>query len=280
MDGMSKISNRLVLSWVVLLAVAAIALLIAWLSRVVSVPLTTLLTGGAVAIALTWLVVLTTVPWNLYFAARRAGQEMAVSRQRGITVRAADDAEAAQISRRMLRLAVAAHLGTALAAAAVAFLSGSKAGYYVAGIALFTTVFRPAAAYLLHVRERVRVLTRQSTHPRDDVATLRDQAGRIDGSVRALRAEVARVGGDLRRAEAAAADSIAHTRSVLLTDVQRVQERQETDRIQARSAAEELGRRIDQLVRQIEVTLDGLSDHQELLTGLRALVRMVRSEPA
>jgi hypothetical protein len=33
------------------------------------------------------------------------------------------------------------------------------------------------------------------------------------------------------------------------------------------------------MVRRIEATLDGISDHQELLAGLRALVRMVRSEP-
>ena len=33
------------------------------------------------------------------------------------------------------------------------------------------------------------------------------------------------------------------------------------------------------MVRRIEATLDGISDHQELLSGLRALVRMVRSEP-
>ena len=38
-------------------------------------------------------------------------------------------------------------------------------------------------------------------------------------------------------------------------------------------------RQIDQMVRRIEATLDGISDHQELLAGLRALVRMVRSEP-
>jgi hypothetical protein len=36
------------------------------------------------------------------------------------------------------------------------------------------------------------------------------------------------------------------------------------------------GRQIDQMVRRIEATLGGISDHQELLAGLRALVRMVR----
>jgi len=55
---------------------------------------------------------------------------------------------------------------------------------------------------------------------------------------------------------------------------------QAADRAAARSRDEDLGRRIDQMVRRIEATLDGISDHQELLAGLRALVRMVRSDPA
>ena len=69
-DGMSGNSNRLIIGWFLVVTGAVTALLIVWLSHVVSVPLTTLLTAGAVVIALSWLVVLTTVPWNLYFAAR------------------------------------------------------------------------------------------------------------------------------------------------------------------------------------------------------------------
>lgn len=41
-----------------------------------------------------------------------------------------------------------------------------------------------------------------------------------------------------------------------------------------------MGQRIDRMVRRIEAALDGIGDHQELLTGLRALVRMVRCDPA
>src|ERR1700692_3023326 len=103
MGGMSGNSNRPVIGWFLVLAGAVTTLLVVWLSRVVSVPLTTLLTGGAVVIALSWLVVLTTVPWNLYFAARRTMQEITVSRERGIAVRPGSDQEAERISRQMLR---------------------------------------------------------------------------------------------------------------------------------------------------------------------------------
>ena len=278
--GMSRNSNRLIIGWFLVLAGAAVTLVIVWLGRIVSVPLTTMLTVGAVVIALSWLVVLVTVPWNLYFAARRAVQEAAVSRERGIAVRPEYDAEAGRISGRMLRLALGAHAGTALAAAAIGYFSGSKAGYYVAGIFLLSTAFRPAAAYFIHVRERIKVLTRESTYPRDDVATLRALVDDVRQSVNELQAGMRLTTDDLRRTEAALADAIAHTRDLLVTDLNRLQERQEADQTQARTRTDDLKRQIDQMVRRIEATLDGISDHQELLTGLRALVRMVRSEPA
>jgi hypothetical protein len=280
MGAMRGNSGRLITGWFLVLTGAVVALLIVWLGRIVSVPLTTLLTVAAVIIALSWLVVLTTVPWNLHFAARRAAQEMAVSRERGIAVRPGYDREAGRISRHMLRFALGAHIGTALAAAAIAFVSGNKAGYYIAGIALLSTAFRPAAAYFGHLRERIRVLTREGTHPRDDVATLLARADIMEESAETLRRQVRDANEDLRRTESALTDGIAHARQVLTEDLNRLQDMQAADRAAARSRDEDLDHRIGLMVRRIEETLDGISDHQELLAGLRALVRMVRSEPA
>jgi hypothetical protein len=239
-----------------------------------------LLAGLAAVAGLSWLVTLVTMPWNLYFAAHRAQAAMAVSRDRGISVRTADDAEAARIERRMLGFALAAHAGTALAAALVGYLSGNVAGYYVAGFFLLSTSFRPAAAYFWHVRERIRALTRQTMYPRDDVASLQEKVDAISLSVDGLRAGLDLAQHDLLRTEAALADGIAHARQLLTTDLARLEDAQAADRAAARSGHEDLGRRIEQMTRRIEATLDGLSDQEELLTGLRALVRMVRSEPA
>lgn len=265
-------STRVIAWWFVVLAAALLALLVAWAARVVRVPTATLLTVAVVVVALSWLVVLVTVPWNLYFAARRATQEMAVSRDRGITVRPAYDAEAKRISGRMLRLALGGHVGTAIAAVAIAYVSGNQTGYYVAGIFLLATMFRPASAYLFHVRERIKVFTRESMQPRDDVITLRDRMDEVSTLARQSADE-------LYRTQAQLADTIEHTRSLLSADLSRLREAQEADRAQARARHDDLERQIDQMVRRIEATLDGITDHQELLAGLRALVRMVRSEP-
>jgi hypothetical protein len=231
-------------------------------------------------LSLSWLILLATLPWNLYFAARRAAVEMAVSRERGIDVRRAYDEEAGRISSRMLRLAIGAHVGTAVVAAAIAYFSGNEIGYYIAGIFLISTGFRPAAAYFVHVRERIRVLSRESTHPRDDVATLRDKMDVLEQDIGQLQFGLGHTKDDVRRTEATLADSIAHVRQLLTTDLNRLQDALVASQDAARSRSDDLDRKVDQLIRRIEATLDGISDHEELLTGLRALVRMVRSEPA
>jgi hypothetical protein len=261
MACMSKVWGRAVGWFVVVLVGAALALFVAWLTHLLRVQLTSLLWFGAVVVALGWLVTLVTLPWNLYFAAHRATASMEVSRERGIAVRQADAAEAVRLARRMLWFALGAHLVTALAAAAVAFFTGARVGYYVASFFLLTTAFRPAAAYFWHVRTRIRVLTRESTHPRDDVAALLEKVDGLRDAVDDLWSGLRQAGDDLRHAEATLTGDIAHARQLLTADLTRLQEAQATDRGAARSRAEELAHRIDAMVRRIETTLDGLSDH-------------------
>ena len=277
---MNKLLSR-AFGWCVLvLSGAALALGVAWLTHLVHARLTTLLLIGAVIAGLAWLAALVTLPWNLYFAAHRALAGMALSRERGISVRAADEAEAARLARRMLGFALGAHAGTAVAAALVAYLASAPAGYYVAGFFLLSTAARPAAAYLAHVRSRIGALTRQSTHPRDDVAALLARVETVRELVARQGDRVQQQSESLRLADTRLTDSIAHTRQLLSASIVQLQGTQAADRAACRSGQEDLDRRIDDLVRRMEATLDGVSDHQELLSGLRALVRMVRSEPA
>jgi hypothetical protein len=277
---MSKNSARVVGWWILVLIGALVVLLIAWATKVVKIGPVTLLTVGAVVIALSWLIVLVSVPWNLYFAVRRAGQEMAVSRERGISVPAASDVEARRISRWLLWLALGGHLGTAIAAAAIAYFSGSKTGYYIAGIFLLSTAFRPAAAYLSHVRERITVLTREATHPREDVVTLRGEVAEIKQSLGELQAGLRQAAEDLRRAEATLTDTITHARTQLAGDLDRLKDAQEADRTRARSRGDDLQAQVGQVARRIDATLDGISDHGELVAGLRTLARIMRTQPS
>jgi hypothetical protein len=239
--------------WVVVVMAAGTTLLFAWLGRLAGVAPEVLWTVGAAVAALTWAAVLVTVPWNLYFGARRVSAEQALSRERDITVRPGRIAEARRIARWMLRFAVAGHVGTAVVAAVVAYVSGEQLGYYLAGFFLLSTLLRPASAYFSHLRHRITALERETAFPRDDVVTLKRQVGDLEAALGALREQTdARLRGvddDLRRATA----DLGHVRTQVGTD-------------------------LDRLIRRVDTTLDGVSDHRELLTGLRALVRMIRSE--
>jgi len=281
MSCMSTNSTRAGVWWFLALLAALTVLLVIWATRAVHVAPVTLLTIGAVAIALSWLVVLVRTPWNLYFAARRAALQTAASRERGIVVRPAVDSEARRISRWMLWLALGGgHLGTALAAAAIAFFSGDKAGYYVAGIFLLSTTFRPASAFMSHVRQRITTLSRESTLPAEDAASLRAGLQEVTRDFQALRAEAQGAAEELHRTEARLTDAIAHNRALVMTDLERLKAGLEAVRTQSRQRGDDLEHKVDQLVRRVEATLDGISDHGELAAGLRALVRMIRSESA
>ena len=267
--------------WAFVVAGAAAALLFAWLGRLAGVALSTLLSIGAGAAALAWLIVLVAVPWNLFFAARRVVAEMAVSRERGIPVPAAQSAEAGRIARRMLWFALGGHIGTAVVTVVITDFSHATLGYYFSAFYLLSATIRPAVAYFAHLRERITALRRESTYPREDVISLKVTVDFVANALENLQAELrtAQRGGadDLRRAESALAGDISHARQLLTADLARLQDAQAADRAAARSRDDQLGRRIDQMVRRIDETLDGISDHQELLTGIRALSRMFRA---
>lgn len=270
--------------WAAIVIGALAALLIAWLGHLTGLSLNTVLSIAAVAAALAWLIVLVAVPWNLYFGARRVVLEMAVSRGRGIDIPAEQGAEVHTIARRMLWFALGGHILTAAVAGVVTYVSGAAIGYYITAAYLFSATIRPAAAYFAHLRERIRTLSRETMHPREDVTELREQVSGLVKTAKRLEEDLAgshrALADDLRRTEARLADQIAHGRQVLTDDLARLQDAQVADREAARLRDSEMGRRIDAMVRRIDQTLTGLGDQQELLSGLRALIRMVRAEPS
>jgi hypothetical protein len=258
--------------WVIAAGGAAAVLLFAWLGRLAGVSPELLWTVGAAFASLTWAIVLVSAPWNLYFAARRVVAETAVSRARGITVRGGHEAEAGRIAKRMLWFAVGGHVGTALLAAVAGYVSGAVVGYYIAGFFLLSTLVRPAVAYFAHLRQRITAMTREVTHPRDDVRALQLE-------VNTLRQMVTTAQEMMTEHRRTSAEELGRLSAGLTADVRRLEDTQAADRTASRTRDDGLRATVDQMVRRVDATLDGISDHQELLTGLRALVRMLRSDP-
>ncbi|MER6539741.1 hypothetical protein ACWDE0_39240 [Streptomyces sp. 900105755] len=234
---------------------AAAALIVAY---VAGAPAAVVFAVGAGVLSLLWLLLLLTLPWNLYFRAHAVLAEIAVSREKGMTVPAARDAEAARIARAMLRAAVAGHLVTAAVLIAVTWATGEFTGYWFAAFFLLSTFFRPAGAYFGQLRRRLGSLLKDVTYPRDDVVELHARLDRAETGSRVLEekaAEQYRALADLRRT----VDALA----------QRHDER-----------AEAADRRMVALGRQFESTVNRLTDNQELIAGVKAFLRLLRSGDA
>ncbi|MDP9845430.1 hypothetical protein [Streptosporangium lutulentum] len=234
--------------WIFLVALVS-TVAAAWLLIYADVPLSTILSLGLGAISLIWLILLLTLPWNLYFGARQVVHEIHVSRERGIEVPGAHETEALEIARRMRRFAVGGHLVSAAVLAVVTFFSGAVVGYYFVGFYLLSTFFRPAGAYFSHLRERVTTLMSEARHPRQDIVAL-----------------VARV------------DDLATRTATLTESVEHLRRDAETLGVELRVGDEDLDRRITAIARRFEDTVDGLTDNHEVISGLKAFLRLLRAD--
>ena len=266
--------------WETFWGLAFLGGLIALVAHFVHVPGRTMLTVALGAASLYWLLIITTVPWNLYFKARRVRHEIAVSRERGITVPDGREAEVQRWERRLLKLALAGHVVTSAVVAGITYASGHMLGYYFAAFYLLSCAFRPAAAYLAYVKARIANLLRETTHPRDDVLELTTRLETLYATVEALHSatheaqertfrELDDLRGDLRAAD---------TR--LREDVRISREAVEADRAGLRTQVEQVERHVAAVTRHFDQAVDGLTDQRELLSGIRAFVRLVRADTA
>ncbi|WP_133910561.1 hypothetical protein [Streptomyces sp. NBC_00582] len=238
---------------VVAVVVAAAALVFAY---VAGAPPAVVFAVGAGVLSLLWLMLLLTVPWNLYFRAHAVLAEIAVSREKGMEISEARDAEAARIARAMLRAAVAGHVVTAAVVVAVTWATGEFTGYWFAAFFLLSTFLRPAGAYFGQLRRRLGTLLKDVKYPRDDVVELRARLDRAEAGTRVLEEkaeEQYKALAELRRT----VDALA---------------------LSTHERAEGTDRRMAALGREFESTVNRLTDNQEIIAGVKAFLRLLRSD--
>lgn len=266
--------------WEQFLGLAVFAGLIALVASFVKVPGRTLLDVGLGAVSFYWLLIITTVPWNLYFRARQVRHEMGVSRERGIAVPDGRESEVRRWERRLRWLAVAGHVLSAAVVAGVTWASGHVLGYYFAVFYLLSCAFRPAGAYLGYVRARIASLLKETKFPRDDVVELTTKLATLEAEVEALRTRSAHVEEQVFRDLDAVRDAVRGAETRLRTEIRIAREAADADRTELRSRVERAEHRIAGTLRHFDQAVDGLTDQRELLTGIRAFVRLVRADAA
>jgi len=230
-----------------LVAVAAMASL--WLHFALPFAWASVATVGLVGLCLVWLALVLTLPWNLHFQAKAVLFEMQRGRERGLPVKADREAEVHRVARRMQRLSVALHLGSAALAAGVtaAWHVAAPWGYAFSAFYLLSGAFRPGVEYYRYLRQRLGHLASEVRYPPDDV--------------KALKAEVAR----LRELADATKEALA-----------KLQKRVGEVTGEAETRDRDLEMRFTALARRFEETIDRLTDNQQILGGIKAFLRLVQ----
>lgn len=217
----------------------------------VDVPLSLVVTVLVGAVCLAWLVVIVVLPWNLHFAARHLLNEIAASRARGIAVDDAHESRARVVARRMLVLSLGLHVGSAALLGVGSWLYGENYGENIglvfAALFFLSTFFRPAVEYYRYVRRLLSDALSAVRYPRDDVVKLVDD---VAGLVRSVEQQE-RALHDLK-------DELSRVRKDVVA---------RTDDSQ---------KKLEMVSRRFEETIDRLTDNQEIISGLKAFLRLVQ----
>ena len=209
-----------------------------------------LLTWGAGGAALIWLIVVVTLPWNLHFRAREVLAELRRSASVGIRVTDEQIAFAEKVKRWTLTTSLGLHILSALVALGLAVLGDQPLGYPFAGFYLLSCLVRPIIASMQQVRRRLENIAQDTRFPHDDVMKMRGMVEAHEAAVKQLNEELA----ELRRQHELLSSGV---------------DRQRAD----------LEGKVGALARKFEESLDRLTDNQELISGIKAFLRMVR-EPS
>ena len=255
------------------LVCVVLGLIFYFCARVTPVNLLTVIAGGVI---LLWQVLLLTVPWGLYFQARAVVRQVGISRAAGVEVPEERSVEAARIAHRLRQIAIGGHLLSAAVVAVITFFSGHSVGYYFSGFYLLSTLFRPAQAYFTHLRGQLSTMMKETRFPPDDVRQLRDRLKTVEKSLAELGQQLVRATGRVGRLDELEARLVARTDQA----ERRLVTRSDGVAEQLRDQCQTTSQQVQALGRRFEEAVDSITDNQDLVTGLRAFLRLLRTEPS
>ena len=108
-------------------------------------------------------------------------------------------------------------------------------------------MFRPGVEYYRHVRRVLSQALQEVNYPRDDVVKLVDDVRGVFEDLRGCRASISQLRAELQRTGTEAANR-----------------------------SEENRRRTDGVARKFEETIDRLTDNQEIISGIKAFLRLLQ----
>ena len=137
-----------------------------------------------------WLLAIVTVPWNIYFDAKEAIAEAALSDEKGIPVDPRQVEYIRVVAQRSGWVVIALHLLSAIGLYGLAATGISQVGYVSSGAALLLTVLRPAVRTYQYFATRIAMLRQQFRYPREDVIELRRRFQQLEATVERLASQL------------------------------------------------------------------------------------------
>lgn len=236
----------------------------AWLSGWQVPPLTPglALDIGMGVVCLIWLLLILTVPWDIHFQARAVQFELERSRETGLAVNDERLAYVKRTQRTTLWVALGLHVFSAIIISGLAWFTRGSMGYWFAGFYLVTMVFRPFGAAYDYLHRKLSDIGEEARFPRDDALKLKNDLAEVKADLAELHRQMERISTELVTLTNASAR--AHQ------DILALQ--------QAIERAEQSFRsRIGQMSDEIERALTRTFDHQDIVNGLRAFARLIKS---
>ncbi|MCU0352371.1 MAG: hypothetical protein MUD08_01325 [Cytophagales bacterium] len=136
--------------------------------------------------AVWWLTGITTVPWNMHFAAKQVLDEARISRERSIQVDEQGVQYAQKLSSRFLWAAIALHIVSAVGLYLLSYFQITPVGYLASLAAILLTGVRPLYRLYDYIADRLRNISDRIRYPRDDVYELRQQLATVQDTVERL----------------------------------------------------------------------------------------------
>jgi hypothetical protein len=217
---------------------------------------------GMGVVCLIWLLLILTVPWDIHFQAKSVQFELERSREAGLTVNDERLAYVKRTQRTTLWVALGLHVLSALIIGGLAYFTQGSVGYWFAGFYLVTMVFRPFGAAYDYLHRKLTDISEEARFPRDDTMKLKNDIAEVKADLEGLHSQVKQIAEEL----ATLATTSAKTHQDILA-LQHTIER----------AEQSFKSRIGQMSDEIERSLTRTFDQQDIVNGLRAFARLIKS---
>lgn len=210
-----------------------------------------------------WLLLIVTVPWNIHFEAKEVLAQGAESTKKNIAVNSEQLKYVTVLASRSLWVAIALHLGSAIALYTLAATGISAVGYLSSGAALLLTVLRPAIRGYQYLAQRLTAIRSQFLHPGEDIVELRNRFAELEFTVRNL---VAQLNSDDETSWAAIQQRQQRVTRVELTNLAA-----SVEHLRSTNQAEHT-----QLARDAESAIAQLTDDGQFLNHVREIIRFFK----